>query len=57
MILATAVVLHWEGLSGQVIRHDEIWQVQSAEPITFLRGDRVLIDSLSGLTLSVKSQS
>jgi membrane protein implicated in regulation of membrane protease activity len=54
MIGSSAVVLRWEGGSGQVIWHGEIWQAESREERVFMRGDRVMIKGLSGLTLVVK---
>lgn len=53
MIGSTAVVLDWEGGSGQVIWKGEIWQARGSGP--FARGESVVIGGLSGLILSVKA--
>jgi membrane protein implicated in regulation of membrane protease activity len=54
MIGSMAVVLNWRGDSGQVTWKDEIWQALTRDGKTLRTGERVVIDSVSGLTLSVK---
>lgn len=54
MIGSTGVVLHWEGRSGQVNWREEIWQAETNNGRSLASGDRVVIDSLSGLTLLVR---
>ncbi len=54
MIGSMTEVLNWGDHSGRVIWRDEIWQAEAEERRSFMRGDRVVIDSVSGLTLFVK---
>ena len=54
MIGSMVVVLNWRGDSGQVTWKDEIWQALTRDGKTLRTGERVVIDSVSGLTLSVK---
>jgi membrane protein implicated in regulation of membrane protease activity len=54
MVGSRAMVLNWKGQSGQVIWNDEIWQAVTEGRTSFARGDNVVIDSVSGLSLSVK---
>jgi membrane protein implicated in regulation of membrane protease activity len=55
MIGSKAVVLNWNGHSGQVNWNDEIWQAKTEERRSFTRGDSLVIESISGLILLVKS--
>ena len=54
MIGSTAVVLNWQGGSGQVGWEGEIWRAETPDGIPLEKGDRVIIDSVSGLTVLVK---
>jgi membrane-bound ClpP family serine protease len=54
MIGSTAVVLNWNGRSGQVVWGGEIWRAQAEGGRTFKHGETVVIDSVSGLVLSVR---
>lgn len=54
MLGSTAVVLNWLGDSGQVTWKNEIWQAHTTDGTSPMTGERVVIDSLSGLTLFVK---
>lgn len=55
MIGSKAMVLNWNGHSGQVTWKDEIWQAKTEGRRSFTRGDNVVIESMSGLNLFVKS--
>jgi membrane protein implicated in regulation of membrane protease activity len=54
MIGSIAVVLDWKEDSGRVRWKGEIWQAQAQGGRSFSKGDRVVIESLSQLTLTVK---
>jgi len=49
-----AAVLDWHGNTGQVIREGEIWQAESKDKRSFVRGQRVAISRMSGLRLFVE---
>ena len=53
MIGSKTVVLSWSDDLGQVMWNGEIWCARGRGP--FRRGDKVVIDSLSGMMLHVKS--
>lgn len=55
LIGSTAVVLNWKGDSGQVAWRGEIWRAAAQRGRTFAKGERVIIEDLSQLTLVVKS--
>jgi membrane protein implicated in regulation of membrane protease activity len=54
MIGSTAEVLNWTDGSVQVIWKDEIWQAETERRTSLMPGARVVINNVSGLTLSVK---
>lgn len=51
-----AVVLNWQGESGQVVREGEIWQAESKARQSFARGQKVAISKITGLTLWVRPE-
>ena len=54
MIGQVAQVKQWSGTRGKVFVHGELWQAESDAPLK--PGDEVLIVSINGLKLGVKSQ-
>ncbi len=54
MIGLAAGVHDWEGDSGRVICKGEIWKAVATEGTPLVRGDKVNIENVSGLTLSVR---
>lgn len=54
MIVSTARALNWEGSSGQISWHGEIWQAKAPTGTKVWRGDSVIIDGLAGRTAPVK---
>ncbi len=54
MIGSMAEVLNWANDSGQVVWKDEIWQAETEKRTSLMPAERVVINSVSGLTLSVK---
>jgi membrane protein implicated in regulation of membrane protease activity len=55
MVGLEAEVLFWEGASGEVRCHSEIWSALSKDGRSFARGDRVKVTDCEGLTLSVQA--
>jgi membrane protein implicated in regulation of membrane protease activity len=53
MIGSTAVVHNWRGDQGQVVWKDEFWLAHTQDGRSLMAGDRVVIESISGLTLNV----
>lgn len=54
MIGTTGMVVRWDGRRGQVKWRNEIWQAESNNESSLASGDQVVIDSLSGLILTVR---
>jgi membrane protein implicated in regulation of membrane protease activity len=54
MIGATAVVYKWRGDQGQVVWKDEFWLAHTNDGRSLVTGERVVIESVSGLTLTVR---
>ncbi len=54
MVGSAAGVLDWEGESGRVICRGEIWKAKATGETPLVRGDKVVIEDVAGLTLSVK---
>jgi membrane protein implicated in regulation of membrane protease activity len=53
MIGSTAVVHNWRGDQGQVVWKDEFWLAHTSDGSRLIAGDRVVIESISGLILTV----
>ena len=51
----TAEVLKWSDIDGAVDVHGEIWRAISKD--NFKRGDKAVIESVDGLTLTIKKQN
>lgn len=54
MIGSAAGVLDWEQASGRVICRGEIWNAKTTEETSLVRGDKVVIEGVAGLTLTVR---
>jgi membrane protein implicated in regulation of membrane protease activity len=54
MIGSVVTVRKWKGNAGQVIWESEIWRAETAGGTVPASGDKVVIEGLSGLILSVR---
>jgi membrane protein implicated in regulation of membrane protease activity len=54
MLGSMAVVVNWRDDAGQVTWKDEIWEAHTTDGTSPIMGERVVIESVSGLNLFVR---